>query len=155
MAPALTPRRWAVVRALLDVLTTAEEAVPLVDLAAACPPRLEYLPCYGHHSPGRGVLAMECDGDTHRVIRDSDTISIQAEIDLLRSLDLVRLIPRSKRTRNGGAASLYAYEGPPADVDDLMHSLFRWQPPRRPKGCPEDDDTYLDFYPDPAKEVLR
>lgn len=155
MSAALTPRRWATIRAMLDLLTTTGHPVTLTDLASACPPRLEYLPCYGHHEPGRGVIALDCDGDTHRVVRDSDTITIQPEVDLLRSLELVQLIPRSARTRNGGTASLYAYEGPPAEVDELMRSYFRWQPPRRPKGCPKDDDTYLDFYPDPAREARR
>lgn len=155
MIPALTPRRWATIRAMLDLLTAAEHPVTLTDLAGASPPRLEYLPCHGHHTPGRGVIALDCDGDTHRVIREPDTISIQQEVDLLRELDWVHLLPRAAVTKAGGRASLYAYTGPDDTVADLMAATFRWQPPRRPKGCPDGDDTYIDFHPDPAKEVLR
>ncbi|MDN5893924.1 MAG: hypothetical protein L0H93_07845, partial [Nocardioides sp.] len=153
MIGALTPRRWATIRAMLDLLTVTDAPVTLNDLAATCPPRLEYLPCHGHHEPGRGMIALDCDGETHRVVRDSDTITIQPEVDLFRELGWVELLPRATVTRSGGRASLYAYTGPTETVADLMGATFRWQPPRRPKGCPDGDDTYLDFHPDPAQEA--
>lgn len=151
---ALTPRRWATVQAILHVATNSDQGATLADMAAACPPRLEYEPCYGDHGPSRGVIGLACDGDTHRLVRDATPVSIQADIDLLRHTGWLTLTAYASRTRTGGRGSLYTYTGPDETVASLM-ARFRWQPPRRPPRCPSDDDTYLDFYPNPANECIH
>lgn len=144
---ALTPRRWAVVRALLDTITIAADPITATALAEGCPPRLEYTNCTGRHTHRRGTHSIDCFGEVDRTIRDHTAVAIQPEIALLRDLGWIEAAPpRAGRTQR------YLYSGPPGPVGDLMHPVFRWQPPRRPPRCPEDDDTYLTFYPDPARE---